>query len=62
MLAKGLSEKGKSSLVLLRKVSLVKNFYLAGGTGCALHLGHRVSFDLYFICQKQDLAQLLSFY
>lgn len=30
-----------------------RNFYLAGGTGCALHLGHRVSRDLDFFSLKE---------
>lgn len=31
----------------------MRNFYLAGGTGLALHLGHRISGDLDFFCQGQ---------
>lgn len=33
---------------LLEKSGLIKRFYLAGGTGLALHFGHRFSVDLDF--------------
>lgn len=36
------------------KVKLVKNFYLAGGTGLALHLGHRFSVDLDFFSEREN--------
>ncbi len=33
---------------LLNEVEIIKRFYLAGGTGLALHFGHRFSVDLDF--------------
>ena len=44
---------GKSALELLKGIETMRNFYLAGGTGLALHLGHRISGDLDFFCQGQ---------
>lgn len=48
MFTEVLSEKLQKCLALLGKTPEIKPFYLAGGTGLALHLGHRVSFDLDF--------------
>lgn len=46
---------------LLPLFSEFKNtFYLAGGTGLALQIGHRDSIDLYFISQKIGLETLLN--
>ncbi len=39
---------------LLEKVKLTKNFYLAGGTGLALHYGHRFSVDLDFFSEQTN--------
>lgn len=36
---------------------LSKNFYLAGGTGLALHLGHRTSVDFDFYTLKHFTAE-----
>jgi hypothetical protein len=44
---------GKSALELLKGIETMRNFYLAGGTGLALQLGHRISGDLDFFCQGQ---------
>ena len=33
---------------LIKELELIKDFYLAGGTGLALHFGHRFSVDLDF--------------
>jgi hypothetical protein len=38
----------QSALGRLAEYATRKKFYLAGGTGCALHLGHRISEDLDF--------------
>ena len=35
---------------LAARLPLTRDFYLAGGTGLALHLGHRFSVDLDFFC------------
>jgi predicted nucleotidyltransferase component of viral defense system len=39
---------------LLNKLELIKRFFLAGGTGLALHLGHRFSVDLDFFSEDGD--------
>jgi len=38
----------ETTLLALREASLLDQFYLAGGTGLALQLGHRLSHDLDF--------------
>ncbi|HOZ03429.1 MAG TPA: nucleotidyl transferase AbiEii/AbiGii toxin family protein [Candidatus Woesebacteria bacterium] len=38
----------RQTLSLLNNTELIKTYYLAGGTACALHLGHRLSHDLDF--------------
>lgn len=38
----------RQTLSQLNKTNLIKTYYLAGGTACALHLGHRLSYDLDF--------------
>lgn len=43
-----LGEQTARTLSGLNQSSLLKTFYLAGGTGLALHLGHRRSMDLDF--------------
>lgn len=39
---------------LLEKSDVVKRFYLAGGTGLALHFGHRFSVDLDFFTDDES--------
>jgi len=39
---------------LLSDVEFVQDFYLAGGTGLALHLGHRFSVDLDFFSDDKN--------
>jgi Nucleotidyl transferase AbiEii toxin, Type IV TA system len=41
----------EQALAALVAASATKQFYLAGGTGLALHLGHRLSEDLDFFCE-----------
>lgn len=53
MFRRGLSKTTQNALALLGKSGLVKNAYLAGGTGASLHLGHRFSFDLDFFTQQK---------
>lgn len=38
----------------LRQLTFIQRFYLAGGTGLALHLGHRFSIDLDFFSSEPD--------
>jgi predicted nucleotidyltransferase component of viral defense system len=47
-----ISKKTKANLETLTKEAVLKNFYLAGGTGAALQLKHRVSLDLDFFTKK----------
>ena len=43
-----LDEKRKNILPLLKTFSIDEGFYLAGGTGLALQIGHRDSIDFDF--------------
>lgn len=43
-----LPQQTQETVELLKDIGLLKNFYLSGGTACALHLGHRLSEDLDF--------------
>lgn len=52
MLTVGLSKDTQANLAVLGKQSFASSFYLAGGTGCALYLGHRFSFDLDFFTKS----------
>jgi len=56
MFEKVLSAKTKNILALLAESRLLEKAYLAGGTGCALHLGHRVSYDLDFFTPEKFSA------
>lgn len=50
----------EAALLSLRDASLLENFYLAGGTGLALHFGHRLSRDLdFFASDAFDEERLL---
>lgn len=42
----------ESTLCSLRDADLLDRFYLAGGTGLALHFGHRLSLDLDFFARE----------
>jgi len=41
-----LTPKTRDAFHQMARLSFIKSFYLAGGTGLALHLGHRFSIDL----------------
>lgn len=43
-----ITEKVERTLRDLQQISVLTGFYLAGGTGLALHIGHRRSIDLDF--------------
>lgn len=47
-----ISKKTKDNLEILTREEILKSFYLAGGTGVALQLKHRVSLDLDFFTRK----------
>jgi len=49
----------KKALAILGKSHLMDNAYLAGGTACALQLGHRISVDLDFFTAKEFEAKEL---
>jgi len=40
-----LGADAEKTLGILSRQDLLRSFYLAGGTGCALHIGHRLSHD-----------------
>ena len=45
----------QKTIEILALQDFFKSFYLAGGTACALHLGHRTSNDLDFFSNKEIL-------
>lgn len=47
-----ISKETRSNLELLNKANILDNFYLAGGTGLALQIKHRLSIDLDFFTEK----------
>ena len=63
MLRQILTEAQQTVLELLNRIPEVRTFYLAGGTGLALHLGHRRSEDFDFFragtLVPQDLLTVL---
>ena len=60
MFAKALSRDAKASLALLGRSRWFPSAYLAGGTACALHLGHRVSVDFdFFTPEAFETSQIL---
>lgn len=60
MFQKGLSKSTGKNLELLAKLPITSQFYLAGGTACALHFGHRLSFDLDFFTKDSFNAKELA--
>ncbi len=57
---KTVSSGVKQTLTDLEQRHLLENFYLAGGTGLTLHLGHRRSLDLdFFSTEPFDEERLL---
>lgn len=66
MYSQVLTERTKNTLALLGKEKILKDCYLAGGSALALHLGHRLSFDLDFFApvefeRKKIIQQLEPF-
>ncbi len=59
MFNKVISKKTRSNLELLKKAGVLTDFYLAGGTGLAIQLTHRLSIDLDFFTQKDINTQAL---
>ena len=61
MFTKTLSGNTKKALAILGKSHLMDNAYLAGGTACALQIGHRISVDLDFFTPAEfDARELIS--
>ena len=58
-----LNETIQRNIQILSQAPFIKSFYLAGGTGCALHLGHRISLDLDFFSKAEfsplDIQRIL---
>ncbi len=48
-----LSPAAERTLQVLSRQDFMKPFYLAGGTGCALHIGHRRSHDFDFFSRSE---------
>ena len=53
MFTNTLSQNASDALAILGKSGIFQGAYLAGGTACALQLGHRVSLDLDFFTEKE---------
>ena len=49
-----LTAETRNAFHLVSRLPFVRRFYLAGGTGMALHLGHRFSVDLDFFSSDHD--------
>ena len=47
------NEETERTIHALSTQRFIRSFYLAGGTACALYLGHRVSEDLDFFSQEE---------
>lgn len=60
MFEQTLTKKAKKNLVLLGQSKILKDAYLAGGTGVALQLGHRISVDLDFFTPKDFIPKIFS--
>lgn len=51
-----LPENGRLVLERLQRLPMLRHAYLAGGTGLALQLGHRISRDLDFFTEKRHIT------
>jgi len=60
MFTKTLFGNTKKALAILGKSHLMNNAYLAGGTACALQIGHRISVDLDFFTPREFDAKELT--
>ncbi len=49
-----LSPAARQNLATIASTALASRFYLAGGTAVALHLGHRLSYDLDFFTPERS--------
>lgn len=55
-----ISKNTKNALAILKEAKLLKGFYLAGGTGLAFHLKHRLSLDLDFFSERNFNPKVLT--
>lgn len=60
MFTKGLSKQTQSNLESLSNVQFVSKYYLAGGTGLSLHLGHRFSQDIDFFSLTPEKSIIIA--
>ncbi|MEO0190279.1 MAG: nucleotidyl transferase AbiEii/AbiGii toxin family protein [candidate division WOR-3 bacterium] len=60
MFEQAVTKKAKKNLALLGQSKILKDAYLAGGTGVALQLGHRISVDLDFFTPKDFIPKIFS--
>jgi len=56
----GIAESALAAVGIIRQSTALNGFYLAGGTACAIQLGHRISVDLDFFQAVQFHADELS--
>jgi hypothetical protein len=47
------NEETRKSIETISSLKFLGSFYLAGGTACAMHLGHRISHDLDFFSMEE---------
>ncbi|MBM3700366.1 MAG: nucleotidyl transferase AbiEii/AbiGii toxin family protein [Actinobacteria bacterium] len=59
MLQETVSSETKNDLEILTKAGIIKDYYLAGGTGLAFQLKHRLSIDLDFFSNKDIDTKML---
>ena len=59
MFDSAIEKKARESLVLLKKIPEINNFYLAGGTALSWQIGHRISIDLDFFIKEDFSPQYL---
>lgn len=59
MFTNTLSKNAAGTLALLGKSGILKSAYLAGGTACALQIGHRLSLDLDFFTEKEFNTEIV---
>ncbi|MEK9149995.1 MAG: nucleotidyl transferase AbiEii/AbiGii toxin family protein [Candidatus Desantisbacteria bacterium] len=52
MFEEAISEGTRKDLAILVLSGILSPFYLAGGTGCSLQIGHRLSYDLDLFTQE----------
>lgn len=59
MFTNTLSKNAARALAILEDSGVLSGAYLAGGTACALQLGHRVSLDLDFFSEKEFNTEII---